>query len=47
MTVRSHEGAPPGRFFSKNDGPATPCGQRIRVTGRSASSGSSTGAIRA
>ena len=44
VTEGSHDGAPEGRFFSKKDGPAVPCGHRIRVTGRSARWGSSTGA---
>ena len=37
-------GAPEGRFFSKNIGPSTPCGQRMRVTARRPRRGSSTGA---
>ena len=45
--VRSQLGAPAGTFFSKNDAAWTPCGQRIRVTARSARCGSSTGEMRA
>jgi hypothetical protein len=44
MTEGNHDGAPEGRFFSKKDGPAVPCGHRIRVTGRPARWGSSTDA---
>ena len=47
VTERSHDGAPEGRFFSKNCMSPVPCGQRIRVTARSARCGSSTGATRA
>ena len=36
-TVRTQSGVPIGAFFSKNFSPSTPSGQRIRVTGRSAS----------
>jgi hypothetical protein len=38
-TERIQDGAPRGRFFSKKDGPSVPCGQRTRVTGRSARCG--------
>ena len=44
VAVRTHEGVPPGTFFSKNDLSPVPCGQRIRVTARSARCGSITGA---
>jgi hypothetical protein len=45
--VRTHDGVPAGTFFSKKLIVCTPWGQRIRVTGRPARCGSSTGAIRA
>ena len=45
VTVRTHEGVPPGMFFSKKLMSSMPCGQRIRVTARSLRCGSSTGAI--
>ena len=41
--VRTHDGVPDGAFFSKKLDPSTPCGQRIRVTARSARCGSRTG----
>ena len=44
LAVRTHDGVPAGVFFSKKLAPWTPCGQRIRVTARSARCGSSTGA---
>ena len=44
VTVRTHEGVPPGVFFSKKDFSPVPCGQRIRVTARSARCGSIAGA---
>ena len=40
-SVRTHDGRPAGAFFSKNDGPSTPCGHRMRVTGRSRTCASS------
>ena len=47
VTVRTHDGVPPGTFFSKNDCSLVPLGQRIRVTARSARCGSITAATRA
>ena len=47
VTVRTHDGVLTGAFFSKKLMSATPCGQRIRVTARSARCGSITGAIAA
>ena len=44
FTVRTQDGVPPGVFFSKKDLSPVPCGQRIRVTARSARCGSITGA---
>ena len=41
--VRTHEGVPPGAFFSKKLDPSTPCGHRIRVTARSFRCGRSAG----
>ena len=43
--VRTQRGVPAGAFFSKKRSRSTPWGQRTRVTGRSFSRGSSTGAI--
>ncbi|MDQ1104928.1 hypothetical protein QE405_002212 [Nocardioides zeae] len=45
--VRTHGGVPVGAFFSKKLGRPVPWGQRTRVTARSRSCGSSTGAMRA
>ena len=47
VTVATQSGAPCGIAFSTKDAAATPFGQRNRLTGRSASSGSMTGATRA
>ena len=44
ITVRTQLGVPPGTFFSKKDLSPVPCGHRIRVTARSASTGSRRGA---
>ena len=49
---RTHSGACSARFFSKNgcagsSAVPTPCTQRLRVTGRPATSGTMTGAISA
>ena len=44
LTVRTHDGVPWGTFFSKKLPSATPCGQRMRVTARSARCGSRVGA---
>ena len=43
FAVRTQDGVPAGVFFSKKLESWTPCGQRIRVTQRSSSCGSSTG----
>ena len=45
VAVCTHDGVPLGAFFSKKLMSSTPCGQRIRVTGRSFTCGSITGAI--
>ena len=46
VTARTQSGACRALFFSKNACPSTPSGQRVKVTGRPARCGSSTGAIR-
>jgi hypothetical protein len=45
-TVRTHDGVPPGAFFSKKLAWSTPLGYRIRVSGRSRRCGSRTVATR-
>lgn len=44
--VRTQLGVPAGAFFSKKLMSPTPCGQRIRVTGRPTRCGIRTGATR-
>jgi hypothetical protein len=46
VTRRTHSGACRALFFSKNVCPSRPSGQRVKVTGRPATCGSSSGAIR-
>ena len=46
VTVRTQGGECRALFFSKNACPSTPSGQRVKVAGRCATCGSSTGAIR-
>jgi hypothetical protein len=45
VAVRTQDGVPGGTFFSKKLLSCTPCGQRIRVTGRSRRCGSRVGEI--
>jgi hypothetical protein len=44
--VATQSGVPAGACFWKNDCPSTPSGYRLRVIGRPATCGSSTGEIR-
>ena len=46
VTRRTQSGVCEGAFFSKKALPSTPSGQRVKVAGRPATCGSSTGAIR-